>query len=152
MFSELPIDTYYPIVQEVLPIIVKLNVYIPFFKYQKITNNLNSDNSIKSHYGKSDTLRNCQNISIDDYRVESNRERTLRIVKKFDNILEMINSESVSHCIQWIPYLDQDKIDTKILREFLINQWPKYGAQDTTYSSAYKKCICLLDYLENANH
>jgi SIR2-like domain len=152
LFGELPTDTYDAIVQEVLPIVVKLNVYIPFFKYQKITNNLNSDNSIKSHFGKSDTLRNCQNISIDDYRVESNRERTLSIVKKFDNILEMINSESVSHCIQWIPYLDQDKIDTKLLREFLINQWHKYGAQDTTYSSAYKKCICLLDYLENANH
>ena len=102
--------------------------------------------------GKYETLRNSQNITINDYRVESNLERTLRNASKFESISDMIESESVSHCIQWIPYLDQEKIEIDVLRQFLIGQWSKFGEPEDKYSSPYRKCICLLDYLENANH
>jgi hypothetical protein len=152
LFNELPVEIFPTIVEEVLPNMVKQNVYIPFFKYQKAANNLNSNNSIKNHLGKYETLRNSQNITINDYRVESNLERTLRNARKFESISDMIESESVSHCIQWIPYLDQEKIEIDVLRQFLIGQWSKFGEPEDKYSSPYRKCICLLDYLENANH
>lgn len=152
LFDLLPKDIFPTIVEEVLPNMVKQNVYIPFFKYQKAANNLNSNNSIKNHLGKYETLKNSQNITINDYRVESNLEKTIKNVERFDTVEELIKSESISHIIHWIPYLEPEKIDTKVLRKFLIEQWPKFSEQEDKYSSQYRKCICLLDYLENANH
>jgi SIR2-like domain len=152
LFDNLQKDNYDEIVKKVLPNMVKQNIYIPFFKYQKAVKNLNFDNSIKSHKGKFLTLNNAQKITICDYRVESNLERTLKTVEKFNSVQELIENESIIHTIQWIPYLEKTKIEINTLRDFLKAHWKEYGAKESNYSSLFRKCICLLDYLENANH
>jgi hypothetical protein len=152
LFNDLAKDNYKEIVEKVLPPIVKQNIFIPFFKYQKNANNLNLDNSVKAHKGKFLTLKNAHKIRIDDYRVDTGLEKTLKIVEKFESITDLIENETTIHSIQWIPYFEKDKIEITALRNFLKKHWETFGAKETTYSSHYRKCICLLDYLEFANH
>jgi hypothetical protein len=140
------------IVEKVLPTMVKQNIFIPFFKYQKNANNLNLDNSVKAYRGKFHTLKNAHKIKIDDYRVESGLAKTLKIVERFESITDLIENETTIHSIRWIPYLEKDKIETTVLRNFLKKHWETFGAVDHNYSSSFRKCICLLDYLEFANH
>ncbi len=152
LFDNLPKSIYQSIVEEVLPNMVRLKVFIPFFKYQKATDNLNIDNSLKTHKGRFDTLKNSQNININDYRVDSNLENNLKNVSKYNFLEDLILTESISHIIHWIPYLSLDKIDTKVLKDFLKEHWQTFGENEDKYSSAYRKCICLLDFLEYSNH
>lgn len=152
IFDNLPKSIYQSIVEEVLPNMVRLKIFIPFFKYQKATNNLNNDNSLKTHKGRFDTLKNSQNININEYRVDSNLYNNLKNASKYNSLEDLIVSESISHIIHWIPYLSVDKIDTKVLKDFLKEHWQTFGEIEDKYSSAYRKCICLLDFLENANH
>ena len=41
LFNQLPVQNYQEIVETVLPSIIRQNVFMPFFKYQKAINNLN---------------------------------------------------------------------------------------------------------------
>ncbi len=152
LFDNLPSENYLEIVKNLLPGMVKQNVFIPFFKYQKMVENLNSDNSIKAHKGRFLTLKNAQNITIDDYRVKTNLVKTMKNVERFNSLEDLINNESFSHIIYWVPFLSLEKINVETLRSFLKDNWSKFSGNEVKYSSPFRKCICLLDYLEFANH
>jgi hypothetical protein len=152
LFDQIPDGNYPEIVKELIHSVVRQNVYIPFFKYQRATKNLNSDNSLKGHAKNNFTLARSNSITIADYRIESGKERTLRIIQKYDSLKDMIADSSCIHSFQRIPYLDQNKIDVDTLTEFLKSHWEEFGENEHKYSSNYRKCICLLDYLKYANH
>lgn len=152
LFDKLPKQNYQEIVEKVLPQIIRQNVFIPFFKYQKFVNNLNEDNSLKLWESNNFTLIRSSTITIEDYRAESNKTRITNLVQKYGSLSSMIADSKPIHTIQWIPFLEKDKIDKETLRDFLKKNWKTFGAKETTYSSHYRKCICLLDYLEYANH
>lgn len=149
LFDDLPKENYAEIVEQLLPSIIRKNVFIPFFKYQKQVGNLNIDNSLKEHYNNNDTLTNSQNISIEDYRLKSQKRSAERNLKGIETLQELIESTDFIHAIQRIPFLSREKIDTYLLREYLKENF-EIMEVGTGYYSNLRKCICLLDYLENA--
>lgn len=96
-------------------------------------------------------MTRSSSITIDDYRLSSNKGRMNKLLKKYNNITELLEDSTVVHAIQRIPYLSREKIDVKILATFLKKQWPEFGEKEHIYSSYYRKCISLLDYLKYAN-
>lgn len=151
LFDDLPKENYQEIVEQLLPSIIRKNVFIPFFKYQKQICNLNPDNSLKEHSFSNHTLANSQNISIEDYRLKNQKKSIERQLSGIETLQELIESTDFIHAIQRIPYLAQEKIDSQLLREYLIENFEVVEA-GTGYFSNLRKCVCLLDYLENANH
>lgn len=152
LFNKIPKENHLEIAQKVLPGIVRKNVFIPFFKYHRKINNLNENNSLKNYHYDNYTLKKSSKISINDYRISKIGTTLKTKINSYSNLNELISANSEVHAIQWIPLLDINKIDIKALRKFLKGIWPKYGLIENTYSSHYRKCICLLDYLEFANH
>lgn len=148
LFKQISSQNYSEIVEKLLPAVVRQNTFVPFFMYQRKNKNLNSDNSLKAHAGNNFTLCRSSSISIDDYRVESSRKRTMTLVKKYNNLNELIADSTIIHAIQRIPYLSQEKIDPNVLSTFLKKHWKEFGEKEHSYSSYYRKCICLLDYLK----
>jgi hypothetical protein len=150
LFNNISSQNYKEIVETLLPIVVRQNTFVPFFKYQKEYKNLNDDNSLKDHAKSNYTLTRASSISIDDYRLISNKAKMTKLVKKYNSLNELIEDSTFIHAIQRIPYLSREKIDTKVLSSFLKKQWPEFGEKEHIYSSNYRKCISLLDYLKYA--
>lgn len=150
LFNDISSQNYKEIVETLLPIVVRQNTFVPFFKYQKEYKNLNDDNSLKDHAKSNYTLTRASSISIDDYRLISNKTKMTKLVKKYNSLNELIEDSTFIHAIQRIPYLSREKIDTKVLSNFLKKQWPEFGEKEHIYSSNYRKCISLLDYLKYA--
>jgi hypothetical protein len=151
LFNDISPQNYQEIVETLLPSVVHQNTFVPFFKYQKEYKNLNADNSLKDHAKNNYTMTRSSSITIDDYRLSSNKGRMNKLLKKYNNITELLEDSTVVHAIQRIPYLSREKIDVKILATFLKKQWPDFGEKEHIYSSYYRKCISLLDYLKYAN-
>lgn len=151
LFDDLPRENYSEIVEKLLPTLIKKNVYIPFFKFQKVTNNLNSDNSLKSHCGENYTLLRAKNINIEDYQLPKQKKTMLKQVSTFKSLEHLIDQSELNQAIQRIPYLDQKLIDISKLRDFLKENWDKIDVKTPIFSN-FRKCVCLLDFLENANH
>jgi len=152
IFNDISQQNYPEIVEKLLPTVVKRNSFVPFFKYQKKYKNLNSDNSLKNHAGTNYTLTRANSISIEDYRVASEKKRTMNIVKNYSSLNDLILDSTPVHAIQRIAYLSPEKIDTKVLQTFLKKHWNEFGENDHMYSSHYRKCICILDFLKYAFH
>lgn len=150
LFDDIPKENYSEIVEQLLPTIIRKNVYIPFFKYQKYTDNLETDNSLKNFKNDNETLNNSQNISIDDYRLEKQKKTISKQLLGINSLEELIESSDFTHTIQRIPYLKDEEIDIVFLKEFLKNNWEELDPK-AIYFSNFRKCVCLLDYLENAN-
>jgi hypothetical protein len=150
VFDDLPKENYQDIVEQLLPTIIRKNVFIPFFKYQKQVGNLNKDNSIKTCAFQNHTLTNSQNISIEDYRLKTKIKSMARLLNGIETLQDLIESTDFIHAIQRIPYLSKDNIDTRLLRDYLIQNFDQIEA-GTSYYSQFRKCVCLLDFLENAN-
>lgn len=151
LFDNISLQNYPEIIEKLLPSLVRRNTFVPFFKYQKQQENLNSDNSLKAHTGGNFTLTRSNAITIEDYRVKSEKKRNSDLVKKYDSITELIKDMSPTHAIQRIPYLHPDKIEIKTLSSFLKKHWKEFGENDHIYSSYYRKCICILDFLKYSN-
>lgn len=151
IFDNLPNESYPEIVEKLLPAMVKKNIYIPFFKYQRLTNNLNEDNSLKDFKGTFETLSNSQNITEMDYRLAKQQVSIQKQLIGINSLEELIENCNFTHTIQRIPYLDRSKINPIELREFLKSHWKSIDKK-TAYFSNFRKCICLLDYLENTYH
>lgn len=151
LFNDIPESNHLEIVKDVLKDMIRKNVYIPFFKYQKSVRNLNENNSLKDYQYDNYTLKKANKITINDYR-NSKDTKSETLMKKYKTLDALIADMNSVHAIQKIPFLDKSKIDTKILRDFLIENWEQFGNNETNYSSPYRKCICLLDFLEFANH
>lgn len=151
LFNNISSDSYSEIAENLLHTLIKKTVYCPFFKYHKTIGNLGSDNTIKKYTNNNFTLERSKKITINDYRLEKQKLKIMSQVKKYKNLEDLINDLSVIHSIQKIPYLEYDKIDIKTLREFLIDNWKNFR-EGNNYSSAFRKCVCLLDFIENANH
>lgn len=149
VFDDLPKENYQDIVEQLLPTIIRKNVFIPFFKYQKQVGNLNKDNSLKTCAFQNHTLTNSQNISIEDYRLKTQIKSMARLLNGIETLQDLIESTDFIHAIQRIPYLSKDNIDTRLLRDYLIQNFDQIEA-GTSYYSQFRKCVCLLDYLENA--
>lgn len=148
LFNQIPNANYTDIVEKLLPSVVRQNIFVPFFKYQRECNNLNNDNSLKDHFGSNFTLRRSRSITIEDYRVQSLRSKTMQLVKKYNSLNDLLQDSNAVQAIQRIPYLKPEKIQIDVLRDFLKMEWPNFGQKEHIYSSNYRKCICLLDYLE----
>lgn len=150
LFDDLPKENYLEIVEQLLPSIIRKNVFIPFFKYQKQVENLNLDNSLKEYAFTNHTLTNSQNISIEDYRLKTQKKSVARQLNGIVTLQDLIKSTDFIHAIQRIPYLSKENIDTQILKDYLVQNFDQIEA-GTGYYSNFRKCVCLLDYLENAN-
>jgi hypothetical protein len=150
LFDDLPKENYPEIVEQLLPTIIRKNVFIPFFKYQNQVGNLNQNNSLKDHTFNNHTLTNSQNISIVDYRLKTQIKSMARVLNGIQTLQDLIDSTDFIHAIQRIPYLSEDNIDTNLMREYLIENFDLIEV-GTGYFSNLRKCVCLLDYLENAN-
>lgn len=148
LFDKISTSNYQEVIAKLLPTLVQKNTFVPFFKYQNHCQNLNKDNSLKQFTGQNFTLSRTQSINIDDYRVNSVKSKTMRLVKKYNTLQELIDDCTVIHAIQRIPYLNKDKIDLDVLFNFLKINWDTFGKKETTYSSHYRKCICLYDFLK----
>lgn len=151
IFDNLPRENYQDIVEKLLPTVVTKSNYVPFFKYHKATSNLNDDNSLKGFVGKSFTLSKSQSISIDDYRLKNQKTTISKQIKGINSLDELLVGIEFNHAIQRIPYLSKEKIETDLLRQFLKDNWELHLSSPLV-SSNFRKCVCLLDYLENANH
>ncbi|CAG5010795.1 hypothetical protein DYBT9275_04816 [Dyadobacter sp. CECT 9275] len=152
LFGQLQEQNYPEIVKKVLPSVIRQNVFIPFFKYQRATSNLNADNSLKAHTFNNYTLTRANTITIEDYRVDTGRTRMTNLGQTHATLESMLKALTPIHAVQAIPYLPKEKIDLTALRSFLKDNWSEFGAKENSYSSPYRKCICLLDFLEYANH
>ncbi|WP_298758945.1 SIR2 family protein [uncultured Psychroserpens sp.] len=150
LFNDLHPHNYQEIVEKLLPSVVKKNVYVPFFKYNRETGNLNKNNSLKKFAGTNFTLTRSHKITIDDYRIDSGKTRITKIVDNFETFADLLTASTAEHLVQWIPYCEKSTINIDELRQFLKLNWPQFGDKKHKYSSHYRKCICLLDYLENA--
>lgn len=148
LFDDISHENYQEIVENLLPSIVRKNVYIPFFKYQKFAENLNFDNSLKDFVGNYDTLRFAQNITIEDYRLKKQKNRIGNIIIDIKSLNELFERFELKKCLEYIPYFDLDKSQLSVLREFLKNNWDNIDSKDAAFSN-FRKCVCLLDYLEN---
>lgn len=151
IFDDLPHDNYKEIVESLLPGMVKKNVYIPFFKYQKFSHNLNTDNSLINFKGSFDTLKFAQNITIEDYRLPRQKARINKIVKNHQTIESLCQAFEMKKCVEYIPYLSKERIAPAALRKFLKESWDNIDSKDAAFSN-FRKCVCLLDYLENTNN
>lgn len=152
LFNQISSQNYPEIVEKLLPTVVHQNTFVPFFKYQRGYKNLNKDNSLKAHAGSNFTLSRANSITIDDYRVDSMKTKTMKLVKKYNSLSELLSDSSEIHAIQRIPYLSPEKIDTGTLLAFLKKNWKELGNKEHSYSSHFRKCICLLDFLKYAYH
>lgn len=148
LFNQISPQNYREIVEKLLPTVVRKNTFVPFFKYQKGYKNLNSDNSLKDHSGTNFTLTQSNTITMEDYRINSERSRMMKLVKKYDTLGALIMDSTAIHAVQRIPYLSVEKIDVKVLSAFLKKHWDDFGAKEHIYSSSYRKCICILDFLK----
>ena len=151
VFDSIPTENYQGIAEHLIHTLITKNKYCPFFKYQKASGNLNSDNSLKAFHNENYTLQRAQNISIEDYRLGSLRDKMKTRVKQYSGLNDMLQKLSVKHAVQRIPFLDINQIFPNDLRTFLKANWNEYH-EGNNYSSSFRKCICLLDYIENANH
>lgn len=152
LFDDIHESNYLEIVESLLPSVIRKNVYIPFFKYQHEIQNLNNDNSLISYTENNYTLKRSNKITMEDYRIESGRKRIEKLMSSFNSIEELLVQYSHIHALQYIPFFDKAKIDPEQLLPFLQANWEKFGEKEGSYSSHYRKCICLLDYLKYANH
>lgn len=148
LFNQISSQNHGEIVEKLLPSLVRRNTFVPFFKYQKEFKNLNHDNSLKAHSGANYTLTRANTITIEDYRVPSEKTRTMKLVKKYASLNDLIKDSTPIHAIQRIPYLSPEKIDTKVLLNFLKKNWDEFGEKEHIYSTHYRKCICILDFLK----
>lgn len=151
LFDDINKEDHEEIVKNVLKDTIRKNVYVPFFKYNKSINNLNDDNSLRKYHYDNYVLTRSNKISIEDYRNARNF-KLIDEVKNFNSLEEVIEIFEDKHVLQRIMYLEKNKIDIQELRNYLKKLWPKFMETKNSYSSNYRKCICLLDYLENANH
>lgn len=151
LFDTISKESYNDIAEQLLHTLITKTTYCPFFKYNKEIGNLCEDNSLKNYTNNNFTLDRSKNITLEDYQLASQRLKMKAQLQKYNCIEELIEDLSVIHAIQRIPYLDYFKIDPKVLRQFLIENWDKYHTGNN-YSSGYRKCVCLLDFIENANH
>ena len=85
---------------------------------------------------------------MEDYRINSERSRMMKLVKKYDTLGALIMDSTAIHTLQRIPYLSVEKIDVKVLSAFLKKHWDDFGEKEHIYSSGYRKCICILDFLK----
>ncbi|WP_017258904.1 SIR2 family protein [Pedobacter arcticus] len=150
LFDQISSHNYSEIVEKLLPSVVHQNTFVPFFKYQRGYKNLNKDNSLKQHAGTNFTLSRSASISMDDYRVDSMKTKTMKLVRKYNTLSDLIDDCSEIHAIQRIPYLSQEKIDTNVLLTFLKKNWEELGKKEHPYSTHIRKCICILDFLTYA--
>ncbi|MFH6987593.1 SIR2 family protein [Flavobacterium collinsii] len=148
LFNQISTQNYREIVEKLLPSVVRKNTFVPFFKYQKGYKNLNADNSLKEHAGTNFTLTHTSTITIEDYRINSEKTKMMKLVKKYDSVNDLIKDSTTIHAIQRIPYLATEKINTKDLLTFLKKHWGEFGEKEHMYSSSYRKCICILDFLK----
>ncbi|HAK78491.1 MAG TPA: hypothetical protein DCM71_16655 [Runella sp.] len=151
LFGEIPVQNYNEIVEKLLPKVIRQNNFVPFFKYQRALNNLNNDNSIKNYSENNFTLCNSMSITIDDYRVKSNRVRNTKLAEKYKTLENLLDDLTPIQSIQLIPYLEKNKFDLDLLLNFLKGIWQDFGENEHNYSSNYRKCICLLDFLKYSN-
>lgn len=148
LYNQISPQNYLEIIEKLLPTVVRKNIFVPFFKYHKACNNLNFDNSLKDYSGDNFTLTRASTITMEDYRVTSEKSRMMKLVKKYDSLNDLIKDSTPIHSIQRIPYLSPDKIDIKVLTGFLKKNWTEFGEKDHMYSSSFRKCICILDYIK----
>lgn len=151
LFEQVPKGNYPEIVEQLLPSVIRQNIFVPFFKYQQALNNLNSDNSLKDYTKDNFTLCNANSITIEDYRVESTKVKMIKTVEKYNTLTELIQDSTTLHALQRIPFLSQEKIDVDVLLKFLKLHWNEFGKKEHSYSSYYRKCICILDFLKYSN-
>jgi hypothetical protein len=150
LFDDLPKENYSEIVQQLLPSIIRKKVFIPFFKYQKHTNNLKEDNALINFTNDNFTLINSQNISIIDYRLPNQISTMARHLNNIISLEDLIINVNLKHALQRIPYLSIQQINIQTLRTFLKNNWDNV-INDKSLFSSFRKCVCLLDFLENTN-
>ncbi len=150
LFETISFENYREIVEKLLNKSVRKNKYIPFFKYNKLIGNLNPDNSLKENINGNWVLKRTQNISLVDYKVETPRKRIERQIAHFKTLQDLIDGSDLNHAVQRIPYFNLKKSDVSVLKVFLKSCWENKDLNQS-YLTHYRKCICILDFLENAN-
>ncbi len=150
LFDNLSKENYSEIVEQLLPNMVNKGEFIPFFKYQKVVGNLKNDNSLINFINKNYTLARSQNIGLEDYRAKSSKKTYTKQVKQYSSLQELLENNELIPALVRIPYVKRTLLNVKVLREFLTNNYQNIAPKTTDYSYL-RKCICLLDFLENTN-
>ncbi len=150
LFDTISKENHNEIVERLLPSRVRRNKYMPFFKYNQLAGNLNADNSLKKYAEGNYTLERSKNITLEDYKVPSQKKTYERQVSSFETLQELIESCDIDHAVQRIPYFQLDKGDVSVLHEFLKTCWQN-DSLNKIYFTHYRKCICILDFLTYAN-
>jgi hypothetical protein len=150
LFDKISTENYKEIVEKLLPERVRKNKYIPFFKYNKSIDNLNSDNSLKEYTNGNWVLERTQNITLEDYKVETPKKRIERQIARFKTLKDLIDGSDLDHTVQHIPYFNLKNLTFLYLKFFLKSCWENKDLNQS-YLTHFRKSICILDFLENAN-
>jgi hypothetical protein len=150
IYDTIPHENYKDIVEKLLPSKINKSSFFPFFKFNKFCENLNSDNSLKSVINKNIVLSNSSKITLEDYKAKTQKSYSEKYVSKYVSLEDLINQNPNVTALKHIPYFKLLKTDVDVLRDYLKTIWTLNLDQKSTDFSAFRKCVCILDFLENA--
>lgn len=133
------------VVQEALPVILGRPGNVPVFKYLRRAKLLDDggklvdSKTVDSHLSKAAKTR-ADRLGL----TKTYTKPAKKSVSTHKTLAALIKNEPAHNVLNFIPALDEDKLDPAALREFLIKSEPPPKDQ---YRSQWVKIVCLYDWL-----
>lgn len=138
------------IVNRVLPRYLSGATNTPIYRYLRHAGELKKDGS------PADSTRLPANVAKRHAAVSSALrapsgyiKRALEQVSACGSLEQLLADYSLSEALFSIPHLDVDKIDIKLLRDFLTANSSLLDSGKGLEPTQWAKCVCFLDYIEN---
>jgi len=119
--------------------------YIPFFKYLKNADLINSNKKLKANNKfTTDFINKISKINLEYFTPnDSYMKKKEEIIKKYENLDQIFNDENLKDINKYIYplLLEPKKIDLDLLKKFLKNNYKRND-------SHYRKLVCYYDYIK----
>ncbi len=131
------------VLKHVVPKACKSTPNVPVFRYLNKLG-IDSDEKYKS---SSYDLDKVVYRDLKKFRVESYKKPFFRNYRRMsmEQIIQACTPENAS---AYIPFLSADKINTELLRNFLVENQDKFNYENSSYASSYRKLASLYDRLK----
>lgn len=136
------------IINDTLPQLSGARSYLPIFKYINHAGFIDDEGDIQfdkipAKIHKYAEINQDYFISIQYWR-----DRKDQLNNNFESLEELINSETVEHCLYIIPLLDLEKIDLDLLHEFIINNAELIESTNNMHKTYFIALVHYYDYLK----
>lgn len=141
----IPVEEF---INTALPKLLRGRVSIPLYKYFRALELIDDRGLLKKKNSSNSNINNYFQDKKEDfyfpapcYAKKKNNIRT-----QYKALTDLLNDDDIDdvHCFYYIPLLEREKIDLKVLREYLVGCYKRNYIKNTYF----KKLVCYYDYLK----